>query len=313
VTDANLILGRLSPDGLLGGTMALDANAARDALAPAAKQLGFTIERTAHGVLGIVTANMVRAIRAVSVERGHDPREFTLMAFGGAGPLHAVDVARALDMREIVIPATPGILCAQGLVVSDLKEDFVASTRTRVDAGGMADITAAVATLRQRATAWFDEESIAQDRRDAALSFDMRYIGQNFELAVAIDSTDLQPDTLKALFFAAHDMNYGYFNPDDPVEIVNYRLTARGRLDRPAPAAAPPNAPPPVATGQRQVYFDAETPIAAARFERTSLQPGNQIIGPAIIDQLDTTTLIYPGDSARVDAARNLIIELATP
>jgi len=313
VTDANLILGRLSPDGLLGGTMALDAAAARAAFAPVADRLGFSIERTAHGVLGIVAANMVRAIRAVSVERGHDPREFTLMAFGGAGPLHAVDVARALDMREIVIPAAPGILCAQGLVVSDLKEDFVASTRTIVDAGNMDAITAEAAALRQQAAAWFTEESIAEDRREAALSFDMRYVGQNFELSVAVDSAKLQPDALKQLFFAAHEMNYGYFNPDDAVEIVNYRLTARGRLDRPAPAAAPTDAAPPAATGQREVYFDVETSVAAARFERESLQPGNRISGPAIIDQLDTTTLIYPGDTARVDGARNLIIELATP
>jgi N-methylhydantoinase A len=312
VSDANLILGRLSPDGLLGGTMALDAAAARAVFAPVAERLGFTIERTAHGVLGIVTANMVRAIRAVSVERGHDPRDFTLMAFGGAGPLHAVDVARALDMREIVIPVAPGILCAQGLVVSDLKEDFVSSTRTVVDSSGVAAIMAEVAALRERAEAWFAEEAVAGDRREAVLSFDMRYVGQNFELTVAADDDAArQPDALKKLFFAAHEMNYGYFNPDDAVEIVNYRLTARGRLDRPVPAAHPPDAAPAVPLGRRMVFFDAETAVEAARHDRAALQPGSQISGPAIVDQLDTTTLIYPGDTARVDGARNLIIELA--
>ena len=133
VTDANLVLGRLSPRGLLGGGMALDEALARKAIAPLAERLGFSVERTAHGMLGIVVANMVRAIRAVSVERGHDPRNFALLPFGGAGPLHATDVAKSLGIRRSLVPFAPGILCAQGLIVSDLRETFVRTAVTRAE------------------------------------------------------------------------------------------------------------------------------------------------------------------------------------
>jgi N-methylhydantoinase A len=313
VSDANLVLGRLSQKGLLGGTMALDMAAARTALEPIASRLGFSVEKTAHGVLGIVTANMVRAIRAVSVERGHDPREFSLMAFGGAGPLHAVDVARALDMREVIIPPSPGILCAEGLVVSDLKEDFVATARIAVTDATMPDIAAQVRSLRERAAEWFTAERVAVERRDLHLTFDMRYVGQNFELSVPADAqaAAYSAEDLKSRFFEAHEMNYGYFNAEDAVEIVNIRLTAFGRLTQPPPAALPKATASPSPVGERAVYFDAEEPVMTALFARASLQAGMRIDGPAIVDQLDSTTLVFPGDTARVDGAGNIIIELA--
>ncbi|NKB58159.1 MAG: hydantoinase/oxoprolinase family protein [Alphaproteobacteria bacterium] len=319
VSDANLVLGRLSPAGLLGGAMALDQKAAHAAFEPAAAQLGFSVEKAAHGVLGIVVSNMVRAIRAISVERGHDPREFSLMAFGGAGPLHAIDVAHALDMREVIVPASPGILCAQGLVVSDLKEDFVVSARIVADMPGMAETSRHVATLMAEAENWFAEEDVAPDRRDLQLSFDMRYVGQNYELNVLLDGvvdTSSAPiafdcEDLKQRFFTAHEMNYGYFNPDDAVEIVNFRLTARGRLPRPTLTETEMTQRAPDPVGSRTVYFDGDAAVDAALFDRTQLLPGQEIAGPAVIDQLDSTTLVYPGDRARVDRAHNLIIELA--
>lgn len=313
VSDANLLLGRLSPAGLLGGEMALDLDAARESMEPAASRLGFEVERTAHGVLGIVVSNMVRAIRAISVERGHDPREFALMAFGGAGPLHAIDVARALDMREVIVPAAPGILCAQGLVVSDLKEDFVVSSRIVADSAGMAAVADHVGTLRAEAADWFVEEAIDEAQRGLRLSFDMRYVGQNYELNVALDDVPERFDDadLRQRFFTAHEMNYGYFNPDDPVEIVNFRLTARGRLPRPEQADMAEIDAPAVPVGQRAVFFEAEGAVEAALYDRDSLRPGQTIEGPAVIDQLDSTTLVYPGDTARVDRAYNIIIRLA--
>ena len=313
VSDANLVLGRLSPGGLLGGEMALDLNAARRAFEPAAARLDFGIEKTAHGVLGIVVSNMVRAIRAISVERGHDPREFSLMAFGGAGPLHAIDVARALEMREVIVPAAPGILCAQGLVVSDLKEDFVVSARIVADQAGMTVAAEHVRTMTDEAARWFAEEDIAESQRDLRLSFDMRYVGQNYELNVVIDGVPkaFDCDDLKSQFFTGHEMNYGYFNPDDPVEIVNFRLTARGRLPRPTQRQGEETLKPVESTGKRAVYFDAKHAVEAALFDRFALAPGHKISGPAVIDQLDSTTLVYPGDTARVDAAYNIFIELA--
>ena len=239
VTDANLVLGRLSPAGLIGGRVALDPEAARRVFAPPAERLGCTIERAARGVLGIVVANMVRAIRAVSVERGHDPRGYALMAFGGAGPLHAVDVARSLGIDEVVVPAAPGILCAEGLVVSELKEEFVRTARTRLDEKGLARLAAIVETLRGAAGKWFEDEGVAPDRRRISVVLDLRYVGQNFELAVPLDGAE-PPDlpTLRDRFFAVHTRHYGFHNPDDPIELINARLTATGNLAAPLAAGA---------------------------------------------------------------------------
>lgn len=320
VSDANLILGRLSAKGLLDGKMALDPALSQSAFEPISEQLGFTLEKTAHGTLGIVSANMVRAIRAVSVERGHDPRGFALMALGGAGPLHAVDVARTLGMKVVIIPPAPGILCAQGLVVSDLKEDFVVSDRIRVNDEGIAAIGAHVQTLLDGSSDWFRNEAITDADRWLELVFDMRYVGQNFELAVPVaDSDDMRdnnfriaPDVLAQSFFDAHDRAYGYHNPEDPIEAVNFRLTAWGRLNHPKTGSDQSASGSPGASGTRPVYFNPDTPDDASIYHRTDLLPGHWIEGPAVIEQLDSTALVYPGDTASVDSALNLIIELST-
>ncbi len=316
VSDANLVLGRLS-GSLIGGAMALDLTKARAAIEPIADRLGFSVERTAEGMLGIVTANMVRAIRTVSVERGHDPRDFVLMPFGGAGALHAGDVARALDMTEIIVPPAPGILCAQGLVVSDLKEDFVATARLPLTEAGLGDLEASIRPLLDAARSWFEQEQVAEDRRRLRLGIDLRYVGQNFELLVPVAETDgAAPalpdlDDIRQRFFAAHEKTYGHFTADDPIETVNFRLTALGESDR-LPAPTPPDdaSTHPVPTGSRPVWFDGrevDTPV----FDRARLVPAHRFTGPAIIDQLDATTVVHPGDTVSVDAALNLIIEVA--
>jgi N-methylhydantoinase A len=321
VTDANLLLGRLSPAGLLGGTMPLDVDAARAALAPLAERLGFPLERTAHGVLGLVVSNMVRAIRAVTVERGDDPRQCALMPFGGAGPLHAGDVARSLGMRRIIVPPAPGLLCAQGLVVSDLQEDFVRTARTRLSPENLAPIRAHLLALQQAGAAWAATEHLAPAQYAYQCTLEMRYVGQNFELSVPLDAVVLASlhdpavvRQLHTLFFAAHERHYGYHNPDDPVEIINYRLTARGRLPRPADctaAATAPAGPLPAPLDRRPVYFRADQAIATPVLARAALLPGHRLRGPAVIAQLDATTLLYPGDTLCVDSAHNLCIEVS--
>ncbi len=313
MTDANLVLGRLSPRGLLGGRMTLDPHAAYAAIQPMAERLGFSVERTAHGILGVVTANMVRAIRTISVERGHDPRDFALMPFGGAGPLHARDVAVSLGIHRLIVPAAPGILCAQGLVVADLKEDFVIGQRLPVEGGSEATLRGRVAELCQRAATWFAVEQVPPEARRLELRLDLRYVGQNFELAVPFDPLAL-PDAagIRERFFAAHETAYGYFNPHDPIEVVNFRLTARGRLHRaaaPAPVTGTPEAPVPFE--QREVFFTADRPRTTPVFDRAALRPGQQLVGPAVVEQLDATTLLFPDDRARIDAAGNLLIEIA--
>ena len=217
VTDANLVLGRLSAKGLIGGRMPLDANAARAVIEPIARRLGFSIERTALGILDIVVANMVRAIRTVSVERGHDPRQYSLLPFGGAGPLHASQVARELGMAKISVPPAPGILCAQGLIVSEQKDDFVQSLRVPLSTNSLPALRDHLSSLVKDAKGWFMKEGIKSNDRTVRLSFDMRYVGQNFELPVMVNSATkgrapklVDIKTLTQRFYSVHDQFYGF-------------------------------------------------------------------------------------------------------
>lgn len=321
VTDANLVLGRLSPRGLLDGEMRLRPELSMAAIEPLANRLEFSIERTGHGILGIVVANMVRTIRTISVERGHDPRDFVLMPFGGAGPLHARDVAVSLGMREMIVPAAPGIVCAQGLLVSDLKEDFVASRRFAVDEAGMDVLLAALIQLSVRAAEWFEREDIAAAQQLLRLEVDARYVGQNFELAVPLASgAQIQPAdvpdivAVRAAFSSAHETAYGYASADDPIEIVNIRLYASARRQRPVRSVevAEVAGSPPVRS-ERPVYFGADRAVQTQVIARADLSPGHKVVGPAIIEQLDTTTPVYPGDSAQVTADGHLVIHIAPP
>jgi N-methylhydantoinase A len=314
VSDANLVLGRLSPRGLLGGGMALNAALAREAILPIAERLGFTIERTAHGMLGIVVANMVRAIRAVSVERGHDPRAFVLLPFGGAGPLHASDVAKNLAIRRCLVPLAPGILCAQGLIVSNLREMFVRTAVLPLRGDRIAPIAAHIEELILDAQAWFDAESVEGASRQIEIVLDARYVGQNFELPIALGAADPMPDvaTMRVRFMAEHERAYGFHNPQAPIEIVNFRLVAVGRLRQPpAHPASKGSGQAPQPSDHRKIWFAADRWIDTPIYDRATLAHGAVIGGPAAIEQLDATTLLFPGDKASVDAHLNLSVELA--
>ncbi len=314
VSDANAVLGRLSSDGLLGGALHLDIEAARAAISASARRLDMSIERTAHGIISIVVANMVRAIRVVSVERGHDPREFGLIAFGGAGPLHATEVARELGMREIIVPKDPGLLCARGLLVADHREEFVRSRRLLLDSVGREKLEQIVEALTREAEDWFSTQaavSSGTSARQTKLAYDMRYVGQNFELRVGDDGlSTVDVEHLRRLFFDAHDVSYGFHNAGDPVEIVNVRLTAEVVAQRPdgeAGIATEASIP----TADRLVFFDPERGTDSPVYQRADLGLGQTIEGPAVIDQLDATTIVHPGDRALVDRAGNLILELS--
>ncbi|MGE0698951.1 MAG: hydantoinase/oxoprolinase family protein [Hyphomicrobiaceae bacterium] len=311
VSDANVVLGRL-PTELLGGDMRLDRERAVAAIAPVAERLGMSLEAAALGIIRIVNANMMRAIRAVSIERGHDPRPFVLMPFGGAGALHAVDLAQDLGMRGILVPPSPGILCAQGLVVANLKESFVATCRTPL-AGDLSAVERELGRLTGLAEAWWSAERIAAADAESQLVVDMRYIGQNYELGVTVPDGASLPtrDVLARLFHAAHETSYGHHDAAAPIEIVNLRLTAIGRL----PDIAPPKAEhagPAVPCGMRPVWFAADGPVEAAVWQRGDLVPGTVVAGPAVVEQLDATTPIPPGWAARVDDHLNLVIGVRT-
>jgi len=295
----------------------MDLAAARRAFDPVAERLGMSIERAALGVLGIVTANMVGAIRTVSVERGNDPRDFSLMPFGGAGPLHAAEVARSLGMREIIVPLSPGILCALGLLVSDLKEDFVTTARVDLSAAGLRKVSQSLDALVDEATHWAEREGIDPARRYDELTLDMRFVGQNFELSVPIgrcmNGAELKlpgSDVLKKLFFEAHDKAYGFHNADAPIEIVNVRLSAGSALS-PIEIRHAGNGHAAVQPiGRQRVDFTETDSRDTLVYDRATFRPSQTLEGPAIIAQFDSTTVVFPGDCVTVDDSLSLIIEV---
>src|SRR6185437_16067135 len=225
VTDANVVLQILNPEHLLGGRMKIRRALAVEAVQDLADHLKLGLMETAQGILSVVTANMARAIRVISVQRGHDPRNYTLMAFGGAGPLHAARLARELDMRRVLVPANPGILCAMGLLLTDLRADFAVTKLLPAKEEATIELAEGFAALTAQADRWFEQEGIAPADRRLTRTVDMRYHGQNYELGIPL-SDGATMATLTALFAEAHRQRYGFATDEDPVEIVTLRLEA---------------------------------------------------------------------------------------
>ena len=301
VTDAHVVLGHL-PTALLGGAMSLDAPAATRAVRDGvAGPLGLSLHDAARGVLAIVNNNMIGAVRAISVERGHDPRDFTLVPFGGAGPLHGCALADLLGISTVMIPPAPGLLCADGLLAADLKAEF---TRAMPKPGPI-DQTAAdaiFAELSADADRWLTAEQVPLSRRVARKVALLRFHGQGGEIAVDWGST---PDATMQAFLDAHRTLYG-FVLEAKVELVTLRIEAAGRTD-PSPKTVLPVAGKARITHRQTVHFpegDLETPV----IDRSSLGDGARISGPAILIQLDTTTVVPPGWSGVTHASGALIL-----
>jgi N-methylhydantoinase A len=313
VTDANVLLGRLPSGSLLDGRMAIRRELAEAAIDRLAESLAMSRQDTALGIVQVACAVIVKAIRAISVERGHDPSDFALFAFGGAGPLHANDVARDLGIKRIVIPPNPGILCAEGLLGSDLVADLVQPSLAAFAADAPDLLNTARAALRERAEAWFAAESVEPADRRAAWSVDLRYAGQNFELSVPFEDVDFDPARASAArrqFDMSHEHAYGFAQPEEPVEIVGMRVKLTGVLAKPPlPKAGAAAAAAPV--GARRVAFAKddwrETPV----YRRGDLTVGAELTGPAVIEQMDSMLLLFPDDRARTDEWGNLVIDLA--
>jgi N-methylhydantoinase A len=308
LTDANIALQRLDPTALLGGRIPVDIDAARHAIAERiATPMGLSVEQAALGIIRIATANMSRAIRAVSTEKGHDVREFVLFPYGGAGPLHSVAVAAECGIRRVLVPVEPGTMCARGILLSDLSLDLVRSEITVVNEQIWPGIVARFNAMQTDGSAWLDGEQVAADRRRFARVIEARYRGQNHEVQVRL-AGDAFADFLHA-FAEAHRREYGYDIPDRAIEVVNCRLKAIGLIDRPKPtfiAAVGASQP----KAHRQVRFDdgwAATPV----FDRASLAVGTRLAGPAVIDEMSATTLVPCDWGLRVDRFGNLLLELA--
>ena len=316
VTDANVVLQTLNPTQLLGGRMPIRADLARVAIDRIATRLGIDTVATAQGIIAVVTANMARAIRVISVQRGHDPRDYTLVAFGGAGPLHAARLAAELDIRRVLVPRNPGILCAMGLLLADLRADFAATRLMALSSAVISEIETIIADLHGRCAMWFAEAGIEANDRRVSLSVDMRYAGQNYELSVPLPPrpfTSATIDRLAAGFAAAHQRLYGFVAEEEPVQLVTFRAEATGIVRKADIRRTAETGPDACAAeiGRREVWL-RETGgfVSCPLYDREKLLAGNRIEGPAIVEQMDATTLIVPGATAAVDPYLNLLLEL---
>jgi N-methylhydantoinase A len=318
ITDANLVLRRLNPAFFLGGEMTLDAEAARRAIADrVAAPLALDPVAAAAGIVEIANAHMIGAMRLVSVQRGYDPRDFVLVAFGGAGPLHANALARELGIPTVLVPPNPGIASAVGMLMTDLRHEFVTTRRMRLDTLTPAALEALFADFVAEGEARLDRDGVPVSDRRMLRSVDLRYHGQSFELSITVPPgtlTAADVARLRAEFDAAHERAYGYAAPEDTVELVNVRLAAIGMTPRPrwVPLREGSRHPDGALNGRREVWF-AE--IGGWRktsvFDRAKLLGGNVITGPAIIEGHDASTLVHPGWEATVDQHANLVLRTA--
>jgi N-methylhydantoinase A len=312
VTDANVVLGRLNPKSLLDGRMPIRADLAHAVIEKdIAKPLGLSVEAAAEGILTILNETMVRAIRVITVEQGYDPRHFTLLAFGGAGPLLSTPLARELGMETTVIPPCPGLLCALGLLMADARRDF---SKTRIMALGTtsSDAFAEIARpLQKQANDWLASEGEIGTRHILDWAADVRYLGQSHELTILLPDGPFRETSITDLvsaFATEHKRIYGYA-PKENVELVTLRVTARATMDRPKITAPASKATDLIIKERRQVHFDGDGFLDCPVYHREMLTPGRKLAGPAIIEQMDTTAVIFPGQTIECDSFGNMIIK----
>ena len=318
VTDANVALGVLPPTSLLNGRMPIERDLAIEAVRHLGDTLNLGWEETAQGILAIVTANMTKAIRVISVQRGYDPRRFAMMAFGGAGPIHAARLARELEISRVLVPPHPGILCATGLLLTDLVTDYA---RTRLTPLTESDgiIALEFEALEEQARQWFTIEGVLPDAQSMACQIDMRYVGQNYELPVSMPQNLCGAELLNALkirFEEEHRRLYGYIAADEPIQLVTFRLQATGHVPKSEISTQPPTEKDLdcAQIGVRDVWLpEAGGWTNCPVFARSALGPGHVLNGPAIIEQMDATTLLLPGQRAELDSWMTLsITEIAS-
>jgi len=304
VTDANLLLGYLNPERVYGGAIRLDPARAEAALAALARRFGLPVLEMARGVVEVANAAMLRALRLVSVQRGYDLREFALIAYGGAGPLHAGALARQAGIGRVVVPAHSGAFSALGCLLSPLRYDAVQTWRVRLDAWDPKPVEDRFRELEARCLAPLLAEGIAPERVELLRSADLRYTGQNYELEVPWHA---EPEALRRAFELRHRQLYGYAT-GERVECVNLRVVARV-VD--AAAELPPYAPSGAAeiTGWQRASFPETGEVAVPRLDRAALPPGREVVGPALIEDAWSTTLVYPGQRCTVDPFGNLLID----
>ncbi|MCW5322413.1 hydantoinase/oxoprolinase family protein [Verminephrobacter aporrectodeae subsp. tuberculatae] len=317
VTDANVVLGYLNPESLLGGRLAIDAAAARQAIAThLAGPLGIPVEKAAYGIFRIVNNNMVNGMRRVSVERGYDPRDFALIGAGGATALHITALAREIGIRTVLVPQLASGLCAFGQILSDVKYDYMAAAPMRLDAhADTAQLEQRFAALERQGVAVLQQEGIPPERIALRRSIDMRYVGQVHECSVDIGTLAVGPatiGTIKTAFHALHKQLFTYDEPDSLIEVVNIGTTVLGQS-----AAQPPQlqqapsggqASRAISTRRRMIFGADSAAIETPVYDAARLGAGDSVAGPAVIEEPTTTIVLQPGWQARLDASGCYVI-----
>jgi N-methylhydantoinase A len=312
-TDAHLLLGRIDPEGFLPEGRAVGVADVREGFErELCDELGMGPKEAAQGVLDVANANMARALRVVSVERGHDPRSFALVAFGGAGPLHAPTLAAELDIPTVLVPRTAGVLSAQGLLISDIVYDYSRSRVRPWQDVDPASVARAFAELRSEGDAELDSENIVPEHRRFERTADLRYVGQSFDVSVPVPDGEIDADTLDTVerrFHEQHERRYGHADPEEPVELVTLRLRARGVVEE--PTLAPTSTDGTVADAvseHRETYFAGkryETPV----YDREELPASDGFEGPAVVEGEESTVVVRPGQSVSVDVDGTLAVD----
>lgn len=307
VTDANLVLGRLSPVYFNGGRMPLDVNAARSVVGALGREMGLGLEEAALGIIRVVNANMVKGIATVTILRGIDVRDFSLLTFGGAGGVHAVDLARALSMREAIVPPLPGTFSAVGLLVTDVRHDYVVALGgVRADQADYSQLEAHYRKMEEEALEELGRQGVERTFMTLIRSADLKVVGQTYDLSLPLPGTGpVDARSIAALleaFSRLYRERYVYFFEGEPIEIVNLRVSALGHnppveLERP-PAAGPD--PRSARKGERAVYFENLGFVPTVIYERSRLRPGNIVKGPAIVEEETSSVLVPPGTDARL-------------
>lgn len=311
LADANIVLGRLNPSTLLDGRMKVDRERAVAAIEERiARPLGLSVEEAAHGILRIATASMSRAIRAVSTEHGHDPADFVLFAFGGAGPLHAAEVAQECGIGSVLVPHEPGTLCARGILLADVSRDFVRTLLAPLDDDSWSKVARLMVDMLSEGDDWLRHEHVPQEQRRFHLYIDARYRGQTYDIRVEVSAVE-QADQASFIeaFHSAHRAQHGHDNPGRPIEIVTCRAQAVGLVAKDA-VRRPPAAIAAAQWGERQIYFGPEHGWTVTRvYRRDSLAVGTELNGPVVVEEMSSTTVVLPGQQALVDRFGNIRIQ----
>jgi N-methylhydantoinase A len=313
VTDANLTLGRLLPDHFLGGRLTLDRPRAESLMSVLASKIGATVQETALGINRVVNASMERAIRSISLERGYDPRRFTLVPFGSAGPMHSCELAQELGIPRVLVPTRPGILSALGVAIADVVKDYSRTAMLRGDDVARPRLDEEFHGMERLAREELRAEGLPVDLMETRRFLDARYVGQSFELTIDYPSPTRRGDLQRSVadsFYRAHLQRFGYADRGERVEIVNLRLKLQLTVDKPRVAPKPAGAADPSSArmGEAEVVF-RDGPLDTSLYQREKLRSGNRVQGPALVVQMDSTSVVPPGWGGSVDPYGNLVLE----